>query len=213
MPCMDCLERFRRALEAALHGGRNFELALHAVRSWSPHRPAPRLRRQVERHRHRRELAEMVDRKRLRAAADRRRPPSAARATPFGRRREVERQSAGRVLLILRQAARGSPSIGRPGSRSARSALAAEGGAERNFDLLRRDAERGGAVAVDRDVDRRRRQIEIAVHIDEHRHWRSRVAQTGGSGVELVQIDVLHRVLVLRLACSVRRWGSAGGSA
>jgi hypothetical protein len=68
------------------------------------------------------------------------------------------------------------------------------------LDLLHRHTERRGAVTIDVDVNRRRRKIEIAGHVQEARRLRQRVFQACRGGVQLADVGVAQRILILRFA-------------
>ena len=78
-------ERLRRALEVAVHAGRQADLALGARGSRSTASPSETPGREVERQRHRRELALVVDRQRRAArVVEARRTPTSGTGSPVG---------------------------------------------------------------------------------------------------------------------------------
>ena len=185
----------RGTLERRLHGLRHADLALHAAdrRDGVAERIAGR---EVEGDRDRRQLPLMVDAERHRPVGDLRHCGQRHQRPVL--RGHIEPRQRRRVGLVLRQELE-DHLIGVRRSVDLGDLLAAERRAQRGFDRRRRDPQRRGAVAIDIHVQRRRGKLQVGRDLREARRLGQRVHQLGGGLLQLLHVEVLQRVLVLRL--------------
>ena len=224
------VERERRALEVDLHARRHAELRASPPRSPCTASPSDAPRREVERHRRRRELADVVDRERRRAVSttlrDRVDSGTCVRAAGRG-----DGATCTYRCRRARRARAGTPACTSSTTRYWLDCVKiveieplAERVVQRVVDRGRRDAEAAGGRAVDVDVRLQAAVLQVAGDVgelrqlpqpvDQLRHPRRRARRRSASSTRelilraadaVLDRQVLHRLHVQRDAVDVAR--------